>query len=348
MIKARGRSIVVLAAVLGWLPVVAAAAELSDHEKQLYAAAKQEGELTWYTGHYDQALATKIGNAFTKKYPGVQTNAIKATAQVTFQRLLQDIKAGQIQSDVFSSTDISHFVYLKQNGNLEKYVPDNEDKIVPALRKLDPDGFYTVTWAGLCAIAYNKDKVKAEAAPQSWPDLADPKWTGQVTVGSPNFSGSVGVWTVAMTTLYGWDYFTKLNQVKPLIGRSIDDAVTVLNAGERMVAMADPAAIGRSAAKGNPLGIIYPTDGTVAVIGPSALIKGSKSPNAGKLFLEFLLSPEAVTLIAENFEQSVRPDVPPPPGAKPLAELKLVRPSIEAITKELPGEKEKWKETFGQ
>ena len=39
-----------------------------------------------------------------------------------------------------------------------------------------------------------------------------------------------------MQKLYGWDYFEKLEKNKPQIGRSINDTVTTLNAGERQVA----------------------------------------------------------------------------------------------------------------
>lgn len=161
MINASRRIAAILAAVLTGVLGVATAAAQSEHEKQLYDGARKEGQLTWYTAHYDQALATKIGNAFTQKYPGVQANVIKATAQVSFQRLLQDIKAGQVQCDVFSSTDVSHFAYLKQKGDLEKYVPENEGKIVPAFQKIDPDGFSTVTWAGLVAISTRTRSTRA-------------------------------------------------------------------------------------------------------------------------------------------------------------------------------------------
>src|SRR5436309_353570 len=93
----------------------------------------------------------------------------------------------------------------------------------------------------------------------------------------------VGVWTVAMAKLYSWDLFIKLNAAKPLIGRSIDDAVTMLNSGERPVAVADPATRLRSVATSNPLAVVYPTDGAIAVIQPSGIVKDSKSPNAAKL-----------------------------------------------------------------
>src|SRR5215217_9545834 len=78
------------ATLAGLLAAIAVSAALAQEgEKQLYEAAKKEGQLTWSTAHYDQQLSNQIGNAFTAKYPGIKVNVIKATAQVGFQRLLQ-------------------------------------------------------------------------------------------------------------------------------------------------------------------------------------------------------------------------------------------------------------------
>ena len=92
-----------------------------------------------------------------------------------------------------------------------------------------------------------------------------------------------------MKKLYGWDYFEKLEKNKPQIGRSINDTVTALNAGERQVAAGADGSTLFSAARGNPLAVIYPTDGSVLIIAPSAIMKGTKHPNAAKLFMEYLL-----------------------------------------------------------
>jgi iron(III) transport system substrate-binding protein len=341
-----------------WIPALLAAAFVaaaaapsvsaqSEPEKQLYEAARKEGTLTWYSGVMDQALCEKIGQAFAAKYPGIRVDVTKTTSQVAFQRVLQDIKSGEVQSDVLTSTDASHFIYLKEKGQLVKFAPANATKVVPAFQNIDPHGYYYVTWASLAAIIYNTSKVKAADAPKNWPDLLDPKWKDQVAVGSPSFSGMVGVWTLSLARLYGWDYFTRLNAQKPQVGRSIDDAVTVLNSGERMVALGSASTALRNAAKGNPIAVVYPSDGAVAVLAPSGVIKGAKNLNAGKLFIDFMLGFEYSKLIADNFEQSLRPDVPPAPGAKPLAEVKVISPSVDEITKEMPGAKEKWKEVFG-
>ncbi len=328
------------------LRATAALAQDSGQAKQLYEAAKKEGQLTWYSGILDQPLCVKVGQAFTEKYPGVTVNAIKTTSQVAFQRVLQDLKGGQVQSDVFTTTDVSHMAYLEGKQLLVKYVPEAAKGMVQSLQNIDPDGYYQVSWVGLVTIVYNSSKVKAEDSPKDWPDLADPKWKNAIAFGSPNYSGMVGVWTVAMENKYGWDYFEKLNKLNPLIGRSIDDAVTVLNSGERVVAAGNPASALRSAAKGNPLAVNYPTSGTLAVYSPSAVIKGSNSPNAAKLFMEFLAGPEYSKILADAFEQPLRPEVPPPNGAKSLADIKLIAPTLAEIEKALPANKEKWKDTF--
>jgi iron(III) transport system substrate-binding protein len=62
---------------------------------------------------------------------------------------------------------------------------------------------------------------------------------------------------VTLSRMYGWKYFDALEQNKPRIGRSADDPVTLLNAGERTVGVAvSLSAPLLSAARGNPLTIV--------------------------------------------------------------------------------------------
>ncbi len=341
------RCAVPLLAVAGIVALTPAAMAQNSQEKQLYEAAKKEGQLTWYSGVLNQQICDEVGQAFSKKYPGVSVHAIKTTSQVAFQRLLQDIKAGDVLSDVFTTTDESHVAYLEKKDLLTKYVPENEKGMSKVLRGLDPNGYYHVSWVGIVALVYNKSKVSAADAPKDWPDLTNPKWKNQIGFGSPNYSGLIGVWTVAMQNTYGWGYFEKLNKLNPLIGRSVDDPITTLNSGERQVAPGNPASAFRSAARGNPLAVNYPTSGTLIDPSPSAILKGAHHPNAAKLFMEFLAGPEYSKILAKNFEQPLRDDVPPPPGAKSLSDMKVLSPKLADIEKELPKIKEKWRDTFG-
>ena len=319
-------------------------------DAQLYDAAKKAGEteITCYETRYRTEAAERIAQAFQTKYPGIKVNVFNSTAAVPFQRISQDLKAGAPQADIYSSTDASHLVTLKSQGHLQKYVPENIGKAVEAVRRLnDREGYYLMTFAGLVTLTYNTDKVKADQVPKNWTDLYDRKWLEKVTIGSPNYSGTVGVWSVLMKRLYGMEFFDKLAANKPLVGRSVDDALIHLNSGERQIAAGDPASTSRSKARGNPLGISYPTDGALLLVGPTGVLKDAKHPNTAKLFVHFLLGPEAAQSVVADFEQSVSVDAPPPPSGRPLKDIKTASVSVDEIVKELPGIKEKWRALFG-
>lgn len=325
------------------------APSMTPHEMELYEAAKKEGgELTWYTAHSDDITAQALGRSFESTYPGVKVNVLRTTAQVAYQRVTQEIKASAIQCDVFSSTDLGHSVELKAKGAFEKYVPDNASKVLDIYKGYDPDGYYFVTSAGLIGIGYNTAKVKVADAPRNWTDLLDPKWNNNIALGHPGFSGYVGTWALTLRNQYGWDFFEKLAKNNPRVGRSINDTVTMLNAGESAVAGSGPiGTLLESVQKGNPLATVYPTDGSVLIIAPSSIMKGSKHPNAGRLFMEFLMSKEASQIWVDHFNESIRPEISASKNAKSAKDLKIIRPTVAEITKGVPEVIKQWRDTFG-
>src|ERR1700693_3530268 len=308
---------------------------MTPHEKELYEAAKNEGgELTWYTAHSDDITAQALARSFEAHYPGIKVNVLRTTAQVAYQRITQEIKASAIQCDVFSSTDLGHSVELKAKGAFEKYVPENASKVANIYQGYDPDGTYYVTSAGMIGIGYNTAKVKEADAPKNWTDLLDPKWKDNIALGHPGFSGYVGTWALTLRNQYGWDFFEKLAKNNPRVGRSINDTVTMLNAGESAIAGSGPVGtVLESVQKGNPLAMVYPTDGTVLIIAPSGVMKGCKNPNEARLYMEFLLSPGASQIWIDHFNETIRPEITPPNGTKSAKDLKIIRPTVEQITK---------------
>jgi len=340
------RALLVAAALTA--AAVPAAAQMAPWEQALYDGAKKEKEFTVYTAHYDTETIADVCAAFEKKYPGVKCNFVRTTAQVAFQRLQQDMKANLAVASVFSSTDISHYPELKKEGVLASYQPHNLAKMVDSLKQYnDKDNQYWVTAAALVVIAYNTGLVAEKDAPKSWTDLLDPKWKDKIAIGHPAFSGYVGTWTVQMRKLYGWQFFDKLEKNKPQIGRSINDTVTMLNAKERWVAAGPEATTLLSRDKGNPLAVVYPKDGTLLMVSETGIPKNAPAPNAARLFVEFLLDREAAEVQVKNHQLSVIKGIKPAPGAKPLEEIKVIRPSEEEIAKGIPEVKEQFRDTFG-
>ncbi|MBC5767923.1 ABC transporter substrate-binding protein [Ramlibacter albus] len=334
----------------GWVIALvgAAHAQMAPWEKQLYDAAKNEKPITVYTAHYNTDEAQALCGAFEKKYAGLKCNFVRTTAQVAFQRFQQDIAANAPVASIFSSTDVGHYGELKKKGLLMPYTPHNAANMVDSLKAYnDKDGQYWVTAAALMLLTYNTAEVKESEAPKNWPDLLDPKWKGKVSIGHPAYSGYVGTWVVLMNKLYGWDYFKKLEKNQPQIGRSVNDTVTMLNSKERVVAAGPEATTLLSKDKGNPLAVVYPTDGALLMVSPSGIPKNAPSPNAAKLYMEFLLSKEAGAVQVQSHSLAVMKGVPPAPGAKALEQIKVVRPTEDEIIKGIPEVKEKFRDTFG-
>ncbi|MFA7666063.1 MAG: extracellular solute-binding protein [Burkholderiaceae bacterium] len=326
----------------------AASAQMADWEAKLYEAAKQEKEFTVYTSHYNTEEAAALCSAFEQKYSGVKCNFVRTTAQVAFQRLQQDLKARRPVASVFSSTDVSHYPALRKMGALLQYKPHNFDNMVDSLKEYSDPEFYSVTTsAALMLITYNTDLVKEADAPKNWPDLLDPKWKDKVSIGHPAFSGYVGTWVVLMRKLYGWEYFEKLEKNNPQIGRSVNDTVTMLNAKERWVAAGPENMTMLSRDKGNPLGVIYPTDGALLMVSPSSVMANAPSPNAAKLYIEFMLDREAALTQVKSHSLAVIKGIPVGEGKKPIEQIKVARPSAEEIAKGIPEVKEQFRDTFG-
>lgn len=313
----------------------------------LYEKAKREGELTWYIGHWRTETAERIGQLFSERHPGVKCNVVRATGQVLYQRLNQDMRAKVANCDVFSSTDLGQYVSLRGQKLLLPFEPKRLAECDPIARNFDPTHQITITDANTTVMCYNTNLVRAEEAPRRWTDLLDTKWMNQVAVAHPGFSGAMGGWVVTMNSLYGWQFFEKLKANKPFVGRSLVDPPTSIGSGERKVGIGPGNLTLNLAAKGTPLNTVYPEDGTIIGLSPTSILAASRRPNAAKLFVEFLLDREAQTAATSEYTTPTRLDVQPQPGVIRLSERKGITRDPEQLNKELPELIEKWRDTFG-
>lgn len=313
----------------------------------LEAAARKEGEVTWYVANVDARTAEAIGHAFTAKY-GPKVSVLRAPSQVMFQRLSQDLAQNARNADVFGSVDIGNFITLKEQNALAAYRPPNAAQQLPAFQNLDKDGMFYATTASVIALAYNKEKVKPEDAPKTWTDMLDPKWKGKIALGHPAYSGFAGNWAAQMYKMYGKSFLTRLEKQDPQVGRSLFDAVNLLASGERLITASPVAPILENADKGKPLAVQYPSDGAILVATPTGVIKSAPHPNAARLFMNFLLGKEAGEILVKSRYEAMRADVKPLPGAKTVTEIKIIRPTLEDATKGIPQVAELWRDIFGQ
>ena len=325
----------------------ASAATVARAQDTLVAEAEKEGLVSFYNGTFGDTIGAEMTQKFQAQYPKVKVQLLRATAQVVYQRLLQDRTAGLRNCDIYSSSDISHFDQMQKQKRLMAWSPPNAAKINTAFHDLYVDGQYYPALISMETLAYNSTKVAAADAPRAWTDLLDPKWKNQAAVGHPGFSGYAGTWAVLMTQMYGQGFIEKLARNNPLVGRSSNDAVTQLNSAERIVAAVPLYVALESAARGNPIKIVYPSDGALLMCSPIAALADAPHPAAAKLFLNWFLGPENSRLLVGQWAEPLNTDVSPAPGMLPIAQVNTRRPKLDDIVKGIPDAAERWRDAFG-
>lgn len=306
-------------------PVRAAPPEAQKITPELIAAARKEGKVSWYTS-VDLALAEKVGKAFEAKYPGIVVKAERSGAERNFQRIGQEHASNIHNCDVVNSSDAAHLILWKRAGMLAPYLPEDVARDFPAAHK-DPDGMFASWRVTVCPMAYNTKLVKAAEAPKSYADLLDPKWMGKIVKAHPGYSGTIMTATQQLSRDLGWSWFEKLAKQKVMQVQSATEPPKKAVLGERAI-MADGSEytvldfISRSA----PLAIVYPTEGTPLITGPSGVMARAPNPNAARLFQAWSMTAEAQQLNVDvGALRSVHPKVSDRPGAIKFADIKLLR-----------------------
>jgi len=312
---------------------------------ELIAAAKKEGKLAFYTA-MDLAFAQQYGKMFEEKF-GIAVRVERSGAERIFTRIGQEYSANIHAVDVVNTADAAHCIVWKRNGWLAPYLPEEVAKHFDK-RYYDPDGLNVTTRILVSPIAYNTNMVKQEEAPKSFADLLDPKWAGKLVKGHPAYSGTIMNATFQIARDLGWDYFEKLAKQRVMQVQSGTDTPKKIALGERAV-MVDGAGylVIRQKEAGDPVEIVYPTEGTPLAAGPSAVFKNAPNPNAARLFQNWMHTREGQQIIVDAARQySAHAQTVEKPGVRPLKDIKLMAEDPEGVEKTADDVKKRYAQIF--
>ena len=114
-----------------------------DREKILYAGAKAEGKVTWYTSLAGDSYK-QLAAAFDAKYPGVKVESYRATRQEMSARILAESQAQRYIADTMETT-IPLLKLLKDSNWLLPYYFSTIAKYPDNVKEKAPNGL--VYWA---------------------------------------------------------------------------------------------------------------------------------------------------------------------------------------------------------
>lgn len=277
-------------------------------------------------------IMTKIEEAFEAAHPDIDLQIYRSGTGKVTAKIAAEREAGRIQADLIWVADYSYFEQLKAADLLYAYESPQADKLLPAF--VDKDHCYYAGRVICMVIAYNTTLVSPDEAPKTWEDLLDPRWSGLIAMGNPQYSGAVKVLVTALAHRYGIVYFEKLRANDIAIVKGNSKTAAEVAAGAYDVGVTLDYIVRNNKAQGSPIDLVYPEDGAAVIPSPIGIIKTSDHLGAAEKFLDFVLSPEGQQAIVEYGSFiPVRTDVPLPEGAPSLDELKVLDVPLDYLMK---------------
>ena len=283
-------------------------AAAADSEQEKIAAAKKEGPVYWYGSmNVDDASALVAG--INQKYPFIDINRSRAANAPVLSRLDVEARARGLNVDIIDLDGFYVAQVLKRNFWTRYLSPE----LAAYPKELsDPAG----RWAGFFllpqVVIYNTNLVPAGGAPKTYNDLFDPKWKNRMAI-----PDSAVTWYHGMLQYLGAEkgraFMRRLAAQNVHVQSGNRMMVELAMAGEHAIGIAAYAhRIGQYQKRGAPMGWIKDD---VLVTTPQAIgLSGyGKAPNAAKLIVDFVLSPQGQAILRRSGRIPAHPKVDPDP-----------------------------------
>lgn len=259
----------------------------------LVQAAQQEGKINWISS-ITQDVAVEVGQAFTKRYPGITLNYQEASEDVRTVRTLEEFQAGHASTDMVMGIG----GFINQYEAVNALIPLTSLPVFPLYEP--PYRDTQALWIGgrtqFWGLAFNTDNVQLSDLPQTWDGLTDPKWKGRLALGDrPQLwlEQRWNEWGQDRTTTFLQNLFANQPQRRQ---EGIDAAVSLLAAGEFDLYV--PAAPYQAENTSDQGGAVAWGSPDPLNLSPSevAILSNAPNPNAAKLFANWFLSIEGQSL----------------------------------------------------
>jgi iron(III) transport system substrate-binding protein len=303
-------STAVASTLIGLLAAAVFSGQALAQDAALIEAAKKEGKLTYYTTRMVDAM-NMFTRAFEAKY-GIKVEASRHTNEDLIRKIINESGAGRSSADVFDGS--SGITLLMDAGLVAPFKPKEAEAYAPEFK--DPKGNWTAVNIYVAGLVYNSDVVKEADVPKKADDLLDPKWHGrkitytmQFTVSGLN--GFFGGLEKERGTEKAKEFITALHKNGGVAQNATPGAVldTVASGQYAICIGCNTNGVAILTRKGAPVAMTTKVQPIVSFMSALGVTKNAASPNAARLFIEFLLSKEGQMMMEEKTDvMSARTD----------------------------------------
>ena len=304
-----------------------------------------EKQIVWiYTSLYKDTV-DDVQKKLKEKFPEIEVQFFQAGSEEVAAKVSAEELAGGTRADVLIFSDRFWFEEMAQKGRLLQFRPKRSE-LVPAGVK-NADGFYSAVSYPVMVLVYNSDAISEQDAPKTFKDLANPKFKGKITTGSPLSSGTNFTTVAFLQKAYGWDYFKGL-RANDVISEGGNSAVQRrVETKERPIGWILLENFLRL--KDTKLKVVFPEDGAILQSNVLGIVQKDATREPAQKIADWFFSEEGQAAMTRSFMYATVPGTSAPLGAKPQDELmKSVRPWSQDLVKEMMTNREAIKEEFAK
>ncbi len=307
----------------------------------------------------DEKTSNELAAAF-KKETGIDAEVALQIEQAGTVSGRIKTEAPTARADVFIGGNSNFHTELVTGGYLEKYRSPVIKQAGIDTRFMDPDGYWTGWYLGALCLLYNEKRYNEEVKskgikpPTTWDDLLNPVYKGQMIASNPATTGGAYLMMAAQifrlgSEKAGFEYIRKLHPNVAQYTKGANGSIPLVSQGEAIVGFAWGHDTLKQKVQGNlPIVVVFPKD-TGFEIGAASIIKGAPHLEAAKKFVDFLLSPTAGKINAQNgYRYPVRKGVELPPGVPTFESLQLAPWDLQKAADNVDKWKKDWAEITGK
>lgn len=271
----------------------------ADWEQILYAGAKTEGKVVWYTSLAGDSYKG-MTKAFEAKYPGVRVEAYRVSGSEMTTRMMEESKAKRYIVDTVETTE-GNLLFMRDGFLLRPYYSPYFALYPEDAKQKSERGlyFWAIARESYIGFAYNKKLLSKSAIPKNYEGLLHPELKGRmgVSVSDPSYK-VIG----AIIRTRGMELVKKLKAQEIALHTIIPPALLDLIASGEV--LASPAIFRNhtlnAIAKGAPVEWV-PMDIVPTNVGGAAIAAQPPHPHAALLLADYLLGPEGQAVL-EKYE----------------------------------------------
>ncbi|WP_447927735.1 ABC transporter substrate-binding protein [Vreelandella sp. EE27] len=284
------------------------------------------------------ALIDQLAADFTEQ-SGIEVDVFQSTTGQVMARL--ESERSNPLADVVISASWESAVSMSDEGLLHSYTPEGADN-VPDFLKADD---YIAQGVSALALVWNQNSDTPR--PSDWSDLTDEAYQGQITMPDPAQSGAAFELVTGLLTAMGeeqtWSLLESLMDNGMIVPGPNARALNPVLQGAKSVVFGavDYISLGQQA-EGEAIDVIFPDSGTVIAPRPMMILDSSDVKDEAEQFLDFVLSEQGQSRVAERYLMPARSDVD---ALRPtLDELTLIDVDSEAMNEQREAILERFRE----